>query len=80
MIVIYLMDERLLTTAYSVNRWLSTRFNLLSAIVIGVVGLISVMTFMDASLAGFALTFASTITNDVRLALSFCIFADSNMS
>lgn len=49
-----------------VNRWLSIRFNLLSA---GVIGLTAVVVItdkkIDASLAGFALAFASTITSDL---------------
>ncbi|KAH0581287.1 hypothetical protein H2248_012386 [Termitomyces sp. 'cryptogamus'] len=51
---------------WGVNRWLSMRFNLLSCGVIGVTGLVSLITpSISASLAGFALTFASTITNDL---------------
>lgn len=49
------------------NRWLSVRFNLLSAAILGLTGIVSIMTpRIDASLAGFALAFASTVTNDVR--------------
>ncbi|KAF8609600.1 multidrug resistance-associated ABC transporter [Ceratobasidium sp. AG-I] len=51
---------------WSVNRWLSVRFNLLSA---GVVALTAVVVLIDtsveASFAGFALAFASTITSDL---------------
>lgn len=51
-----------------VNRWLSVRFNLLSSAVVGVTALVSILTpRIDAALAGFALAFASTITNDVRV-------------
>jgi hypothetical protein len=57
-----------------VNRWLSSRFNLLSSAIIGVVGLISVLTRIDASLAGFALAFASTITRDVSNTYSAVLF------
>lgn len=50
------------------NRWLSARFNLLSAAVVGITGFIAVMTpGISASTAGFALAFASTITSDVSL-------------
>jgi hypothetical protein len=53
-----------------VNRWLSIRFNLLSSAVVGVVALVAVISpAMSASLAGFALAFASSITNDVRVQL-----------
>ena len=48
------------------NRWLSVRFNLLSAVVVGVTGLVCLVTpSISASTAGFALAFASTITNDL---------------
>ncbi|QRW05470.1 ABC transporter [Ceratobasidium sp. AG-Ba] len=51
---------------WSVNRWLSVRFNLLSA---GVVALTALVVLIDknvsASFAGFALAFASTITSDL---------------
>ncbi|KAG6895370.1 hypothetical protein C0992_001606 [Termitomyces sp. T32_za158] len=51
---------------WGVNRWLSMRFNLLSCGVIGVTGVVSLITpSISASLAGFALTFASTITGDL---------------
>jgi hypothetical protein len=51
----------------SVNRWLSVRFNLISSGIIGVTGFVAVASpAISASLAGFALAFASTITNDVR--------------
>jgi len=48
-----------------VNRWISSRFNVLSNFAIGCVAFIAVFSFMDAALAGFALAFASTITNDL---------------
>ncbi|KZV87123.1 multidrug resistance-associated ABC transporter [Exidia glandulosa HHB12029] len=51
---------------WSVNRWLSVRFNLLSSIVVGVTGVTVMLTpGVDAALAGFALAFASTITGDL---------------
>lgn len=49
-----------------VNRWLSARFNLLSSAVIGVTAIVCVLTpSINASLAGMALAFSSTILNDV---------------
>ncbi|KAJ8520309.1 hypothetical protein ONZ45_g2846 [Pleurotus djamor] len=51
---------------WGVNRWLSARFNLLSSAIIGVTAFVTLLTpRVDASLAGFALAFASTITNDL---------------
>jgi hypothetical protein len=49
-----------------VNRWLSIRFNLLSSVIVGLTGLTAILTpSIDASLAGFTLAFASTVTSDV---------------
>ncbi|KAI0338006.1 ATP-binding cassette transporter [Trametopsis cervina] len=51
---------------WGVNRWLSARFNLLSAAVVGATGFIAISTpSISASTAGFALAFASTISNDL---------------
>ncbi|KAG2008561.1 ATP-binding cassette transporter [Coprinopsis cinerea AmutBmut pab1-1] len=51
---------------WGVNRWLSIRFNLLSAAIVGAAGLACLVTpSINASLAGFALAFATTITNDL---------------
>ncbi|KAG6812193.1 hypothetical protein H0H92_003998 [Tricholoma furcatifolium] len=51
---------------WGVNRWLSMRFNLVSCGVIGVTALVCLITpSISASFAGFALTFASTITGDL---------------
>jgi hypothetical protein len=59
---------RIVVISLLVNRWLSMRFNLLSSAVVGVTGLVVLVTDrVDASLAGFALAFASNITGDVRL-------------
>ena len=55
----------MLTYNCTVNRWISSRFNVLSSFVIGCVAFIAVFSFMDAAIAGFALAFASTITNDL---------------
>ncbi|KAH9916981.1 multidrug resistance-associated ABC transporter [Epithele typhae] len=52
---------------WSINRWLSARFNLLSSAVIGTTAFVCVLTpGIDASLAGFALAFASSLLGDVR--------------
>ncbi|KAF7795629.1 hypothetical protein EIP86_006794 [Pleurotus ostreatoroseus] len=48
-----------------VNRWLSARFNLLSSAVVGVTALVIIATpSIPASTAGFALAFASTVSNN----------------
>ncbi|KAI0754233.1 multidrug resistance-associated ABC transporter [Daedaleopsis nitida] len=51
---------------WGVNRWLSARFNLLSSAVIGITAFVAVLTpTIDASLAGFALAFASSLLSDL---------------
>lgn len=51
---------------WGVNRWVSTRFNLLSSAMIGITAVVALLNpRVDASLAGFTLAFASTVTNDV---------------
>ncbi|CCM00229.1 uncharacterized protein FIBRA_02257 [Fibroporia radiculosa] len=51
---------------WGVNRWLSARFNLLSSAVVGVTAFVAILTpGISASLAGFALAFASTVLNDL---------------
>ncbi|KIY53870.1 multidrug resistance-associated ABC transporter [Fistulina hepatica ATCC 64428] len=51
---------------WGVNRWLSVRFNVLSAAVVGVAGLVALLTpRIDASFAGFLITFASSVTHDL---------------
>jgi hypothetical protein len=55
-----------------VNRWLSIRFNLLSAAVVGVTGVVCLVTpSISAATAGFALAFASTITSDLLFMVCF---------
>ncbi|KAF9031702.1 multidrug resistance-associated ABC transporter [Hymenopellis radicata] len=51
---------------WGVNRWLSIRFNMVSCAITGVTAAVAVLNpRIDAALAGFALTFASSITNDL---------------
>ncbi|KIK21279.1 hypothetical protein PISMIDRAFT_104265 [Pisolithus microcarpus 441] len=51
---------------WGVNRWLSTRFNLLSCVLIGLTGFVAVLSpSISAALAGFALTFASSVTHNL---------------
>ncbi|KAI6040937.1 P-loop containing nucleoside triphosphate hydrolase protein [Pisolithus marmoratus] len=51
---------------WGVNRWLSTRFNLLSCALVGLTGFVAVLSpSISAALAGFALTFASNVTHNL---------------
>jgi ABC-type multidrug transport system fused ATPase/permease subunit len=53
----------------AVNRWLSVRFNLLSAAIVGLTAFVTIITpTIDAALAGFILAFATTVTMDVSVA------------
>lgn len=48
-----------------VNRWLSIRFNLLSAGLVGAIAIVSLISpNVSAAAAGFALVFASTIAHN----------------
>jgi hypothetical protein len=49
------------------NRWLSVRFSLLSAVLVGATALIllTIAKNMNASIAGFALSFALNISSDM---------------
>jgi hypothetical protein len=49
-----------------VNRWLNIRFNMLSTILVGLTSVICLVSpNVSASLAGFVLTFVSTIDQDL---------------
>ncbi|KAI0641508.1 multidrug resistance-associated ABC transporter [Trametes meyenii] len=51
---------------WGVNRWLSARFNLLSSAVIAITAFVAVLTpRIDASMAGFALAFATSLLGDL---------------
>ncbi|KAJ3746747.1 multidrug resistance-associated ABC transporter [Lentinula detonsa] len=51
---------------WGVNRWLSIRFNVLSSCVLGAIACIAVWNpAISASLAGFSIAFANTVTNDL---------------
>ncbi|KAI0331721.1 multidrug resistance-associated ABC transporter [Cubamyces sp. BRFM 1775] len=51
---------------WGVNRWLSARFNLLSSAVIGITAFVAVLSpRIDASMAGFALAFATSLLGDL---------------
>jgi hypothetical protein len=67
---LFVMQASFNLLEYKVNRWLSIRFNLLSTIIIGVTASVAILNpSIDASLTGFMLAFAATITNDVRTSI-----------
>ena len=57
---------------WTVNRWLSARFNLLSSVMIGVTAVI-VLTApgVTAAMAGFALAFASGVSHDLLFVVCY---------
>ncbi|KAL5499194.1 hypothetical protein ACEPAH_1712 [Sanghuangporus vaninii] len=53
---------------WKVNRWVSTRINLLSSMVVAVTAVMALVNpDIDASLAGYTLVFATTVTQDVAV-------------
>jgi uncharacterized membrane protein len=54
----------------AVNGWLSVRFSLLSAVIVGLTAFVTIITpTIDAALAGFILTFAIIVTTEVIIVL-----------
>ena len=50
-----------------VNRWISARFNVLSSLIIGMTGVVVLVSpGVSAALAGFALAFSNTVSMEVR--------------
>ncbi|CAK9783969.1 P-loop containing nucleoside triphosphate hydrolase protein [Cutaneotrichosporon oleaginosum] len=50
---------------WAINRWLSSRFNVLSSIMVGVTAMAMLMAGASASIAGFTLAFAGTVMHDL---------------
>lgn len=53
------------TWFWTLNRWISCRFNLLSSVVLGVTAVAVLIAPVSAGQAGFALTFAASVSNDL---------------
>ncbi|KAH9169799.1 ATP-binding cassette transporter [Lactarius sanguifluus] len=65
---------------WGVNRWLTIRLNLLSAVIVGLVAFVSILTpTIDAALAGFILAFASTVTNDILFMVQRFVSLEQSM-
>ena len=61
---------------WGVNRWLSIRFNLLSCGIVGAMAVLAVWNpAISASVAGFSLAFATTITHDLLFMVSIIPYA-----
>ncbi|KAJ7598846.1 multidrug resistance-associated ABC transporter [Mycena floridula] len=65
---------------WGVNRWLSVRFNILSAVVVAATALAAVLNpRIDAALAGFALTFANSISAELMALVRRFIALEQSM-
>ncbi|KAH9475078.1 ABC transporter 7 [Psilocybe cubensis] len=65
---------------WNANRWVSTRFSLISSTIVSISALICLVTpSVSASLAGFILTFASTISEDILYAVRFFVQLEQSM-
>ncbi|KAF8888647.1 P-loop containing nucleoside triphosphate hydrolase protein [Infundibulicybe gibba] len=65
---------------WGVNRWLSARFRLLSSLTLGATALVALLTpGISASLAGFALAFASTINGDLLFMIRRFVSLEQSM-
>ncbi|WOO81435.1 ATP-dependent bile acid permease [Vanrija pseudolonga] len=62
-----LEDTNMLAFAWTwtINRWLSARFNMLSSLLVGVTACAMLVSGVNAAFAGFALAFATTIMHDL---------------
>jgi hypothetical protein len=57
-----------------VNRWLSARFNLLSAVVVGITAVaVLIAPGVTAARAGFALSFAGTLSHDLLFVVGLLV-------
>lgn len=71
--MIQLADTNIVAFAWTwtVNRWLSARFNLLSSVLVGITAVaVLVAPGVDASMAGFALAFAGTFSHNLLFVVS----------
>ncbi|KAL1411123.1 hypothetical protein Q8F55_002073 [Vanrija albida] len=50
---------------WTINRWLSARFNMLSSLLVGITACAMLVSGVNAAFAGFALAFATTIMHDL---------------
>ncbi|KDR71589.1 hypothetical protein GALMADRAFT_792794 [Galerina marginata CBS 339.88] len=65
---------------WNVNRWLNTRFSLLSSSIVGISAAICLITpSIGAPLAGFILAFASTINEDILYAVRYFVQLEQSM-
>ncbi|KAJ9112544.1 hypothetical protein QFC19_000559 [Naganishia cerealis] len=64
---------------WTLNRWISARFNLLSSAVVGVTGVVCLVTGASAASTGFALSFAGTVSGDLLFVVRRFVSLEQSM-
>lgn len=64
---------------WCLNRWISTRFNVLSSLTIGLTGVAVLLGNVSAAQAGFALAFAASISNDLLFIVRRIVSLEQSM-
>lgn len=64
---------------WTLNRWISARFNLLSSAVVGVTGVVCLVSGVSAASTGFALSFAGTVSGDLLFVVRRFVSLEQSM-
>lgn len=64
---------------WTLNRWISARFNLLSSVVVGVTGVVCLVSGASAASTGFALSFAGTVSGDLLFVVRRFVSLEQSM-
>lgn len=64
---------------WTLNRWISARFNLLSSVVVGVTGVVCLISGASAASTGFALSFAGTVSGDLLFVVRRFVALEQSM-
>ncbi|KAJ9123263.1 hypothetical protein QFC22_001460 [Naganishia vaughanmartiniae] len=64
---------------WTLNRWISARFNLLSSVVVGVTGVVCLLSGASAASTGFALSFAGTVSGDLLFVVRRFVSLEQSM-
>ncbi|KAJ9107494.1 hypothetical protein QFC21_000949 [Naganishia friedmannii] len=64
---------------WTLNRWISARFNLLSSAVVGVTGVVCLLSGASAASTGFALSFAGTVSGDLLFVVRRFVSLEQSM-
>jgi ABC-type multidrug transport system fused ATPase/permease subunit len=64
---------------WTLNRWISARFNLLSSAVVGITAVVCLVSGVSAASAGFALSFAGTVSGDLLFVVRRFVSLEQSM-